>query len=105
MQNRPESSAHDLLACPAHAVYRAEGGAAPGPGGPALLPSGLCAPTPPDRAPVALPEGQTGRSSLVEDLDRLIQATATLLADLEIHFPADDGRPAFRAAHNAGDSA
>jgi hypothetical protein len=39
------------------------------------------------------------------DRDRLIQATGTLLADLEVHFPAHDGRPAFRPAHNLGDSA
>jgi transposase InsO family protein len=39
------------------------------------------------------------------DLHRLIQATGTLLADLEVHFHAHDGRPAFRPAHNLGDSA
>jgi transposase len=39
------------------------------------------------------------------DLDRLIQATGTLLADLEVHFHADDGHPAFRPAHNFCDSA
>ena len=39
------------------------------------------------------------------DPDHLIQATATLLADLEVHFHADDDRPAFRPAHNLCDSA
>jgi len=34
------------------------------------------------------------------DLDRLLQATEALLADLQVHFHADDGRPAFRPAHN-----
>jgi hypothetical protein len=34
-----------------------------------------------------------------------MQATETLLADLEVHFHADDGRPAFRPAHNLCDSA
>lgn len=33
------------------------------------------------------------------DLDRLIQATETLLANLEVHFHATDG-PAFRTVHN-----
>jgi transposase len=37
-------------------------------------------------------------------LDRLLQATETLLADLEVHFHAADG-PAFRPAHNLCDSA
>ena len=39
------------------------------------------------------------------DLDRLLQATETLLADLEVHFHADDGHPAFRPAHNLCESA
>lgn len=39
------------------------------------------------------------------DLDRLIQATGTLLTDLEVHFHADDDRPTFRPAHNLCDSA
>jgi putative transposase len=39
------------------------------------------------------------------DLTRLMRATETLLADLEVHFHADDGRPAFRPAHNLCDSA
>ena len=38
------------------------------------------------------------------NLDRLIQATETLLADLEVRFHAVDG-PAFRPAHNLCDSA
>jgi DDE superfamily endonuclease len=38
------------------------------------------------------------------DLDRLIQATETLLADLEVHFHADDG-PTFRPTHNLCESA
>jgi hypothetical protein len=33
------------------------------------------------------------------DLDRLMQATTTLLTDLEVHFHADDGHPAIRPAH------
>lgn len=39
------------------------------------------------------------------DLDRLRQATETLLADLEVHFHADDDHPTFRPAHNLRDSA
>ncbi len=39
------------------------------------------------------------------DLDRLMHATETLLADLEVHFHAGDGRPTFRPAHNLRDSA
>ncbi len=39
------------------------------------------------------------------DLDRLMHATETLLADLEVHFHADDGRPTFRPAHNLWNSA
>ena len=39
------------------------------------------------------------------DLDHLMQATETLLADLEVHFHADDGHPAFRPAHNLCESA
>jgi transposase len=38
------------------------------------------------------------------DLDRLIQATETLLANLEVHFHATDG-PSFRPAHNFCQSA
>ena len=38
------------------------------------------------------------------DLDRLIQATKTLLATLEVHFPATDG-PSFRPTHNFCQSA
>lgn len=33
-------------------------------------------------------------------LDRLIQATATLLADLAVQFHATDGGPTFRPTHN-----
>jgi hypothetical protein len=39
------------------------------------------------------------------DLDHLLQATETLLADREVHFHADDGHPAFRPAHNLCESA
>jgi transposase len=38
------------------------------------------------------------------DLDRLIQATTTLLANLEVHFHATDG-PSFRPTHNFCESA
>ncbi len=38
------------------------------------------------------------------DLDRLIQATETLLANLQVHFHATDG-PSFRPAHNFCQSA
>jgi hypothetical protein len=38
------------------------------------------------------------------DLDRLILATETLLANLEVHLHADDG-PSFRSAHNVCHSA
>jgi hypothetical protein len=38
------------------------------------------------------------------DRDHLMPATATLLADLEVHFHADDG-PTFRPAHNLCESA
>jgi hypothetical protein len=38
------------------------------------------------------------------DLDRLIHATETLLANLEVHFHATDG-PSFRPAHNLCQSA
>src|SRR5262249_50302833 len=34
------------------------------------------------------------------DLDRLMEATTTLLADREVPFQAHDGRPAFQAAHH-----
>lgn len=38
------------------------------------------------------------------DLDRLIQATETLLANLAVHFHASDG-PSFRPAHHFCESA
>jgi hypothetical protein len=38
------------------------------------------------------------------DLDRLLQATETLLATVEVHFHATDG-PSFRTVHNLCESA